>query len=127
MKYLTPQDILIIHAKIIDETGGLHGVKDVGLLISLTERPKAKFNGKELYRGVFKKAAVYLESLTHYHVFVDGNKRTGIVSTARFLFLNGFKLTASNSLLEKFVLKVVAKKVDLETIADWLKAHSKRI
>lgn len=126
MKYLTAQDILIIHAKIIEETGGLHGVRDVGLLISLTERPKAGFGGKELYRGVFKKAAVYLESLAHYHVFIDGNKRTGITASARFLFLNDSELSASNKELEQFVLEVVVKKLDLETIANWLKKHSKK-
>ena len=71
MKYLTPKDILAIHNEIINKTDGSHGIRDVGLLISLTERPKAIFGGKEFYKTVFKKAAVYLESLVKYHVFLD--------------------------------------------------------
>ena len=79
MKYLTAEEILVIHSEIIDKTGGLHGTRDVGLLMSIVERPKSKFSGQELYKGIFKKVAVYLESLAQYHVFADGNKRTGAV------------------------------------------------
>lgn len=127
MKYLSAQDILIIHAKIIDEIGGLHGMRDVGLLLSLVERPKGSFGGQELHKGLFKKAATYLESLARYHVFVDGNKRTSIAVGARFLFLNGFELTATNKEVENFVLKVVIKKLDLDKIAKWFQAHSRKI
>ena len=127
MKYLDSEDILIIHARIIDKTGGSHGIRDIGLLISLGARPKTKFSGKELYKSVLQKAAVYLESLVSYHVFVDGNKRTGIATAARFLFLNGFELVASNRELEKFVLKIATKKLDVDSIAKWIKKHSRRM
>lgn len=77
----------MIHAKIIDETGGAHGIREIGLLVSATERPKASFGGTELYPTLFPKAAAYLESLARYHVFVDGNKRTSIAASNRFLFI----------------------------------------
>ena len=126
MKYLSPQEILVIHSKIIDLTGGSHGMRDVGLLISLTERPKSSFGGKGSYKGVFEKAAVYLESLANYHVFTDGNKRTGIACTARFLSLNGFALNASNRDIEKFMVKLVTEKLELDMITKWIKKHSKK-
>jgi len=126
VQYLTAEDILVIHAKLIDEIGGSHGVRDVNLLISLTERPKTSFSGKEVYRTVFEKAAAYLESLVKYHVFVDGNKRTAVAVSARFLFMNGYELTATNKELEKFTLKVVIEKLVLEKIAGWLKIHSRK-
>lgn len=126
MKYLTAEDILVIHALIIDETGGSHGVRDVGLLASLTERPKAKFGGKEQYKGVFNKAAVYLDSVARYHVFVDGNKRTAIAASARFLFLNGYELVATNKEVERFVLRAVMKQPEIKDIASWFKSHSER-
>lgn len=126
MNYLTPEDILVIHARIIDETGGSHGVRDIGLLISLTDRPKSTFSGKELYKSIFEKSATYLESLARHHVFIDGNKRVSIVTAARFLFLNGYEFKASNKEVEKFVLKVVLKKLDIKTIARWLRSHSRR-
>ncbi|MBI3305432.1 type II toxin-antitoxin system death-on-curing family toxin [Candidatus Parcubacteria bacterium] len=80
MNYLTGEEILAIHSEIIDQTGGLHGVRDAGLLASILERPKTAFGGKEMHRGLFKKAAVYMEGLARYHVFTDGNKRTAIAA-----------------------------------------------
>ena len=127
MRYLSPQEILIIHAKIIDETGGLHGIRDTGLLASLSERPKTQYGGKELYQGVFKKTAIYLESIIQYHVFLDGNKRTAISVSARFLFINGYILETNNKELEKFVLRVAIEKLDTEKIAEWFKKNSKKI
>jgi death on curing protein len=127
VKYLTPQDILVIHARVIDKTGGSHGVRDTGLLVSLTERPKSSFGGKEVYSDLFQKAAVCLESLIRYHVFIDGNKRTAFVGASRFLFLNGFEFTVSNKEAEDYVLKVAIERYDIEQIAEWLKANSRRV
>jgi len=127
MKYLTPQVILVIHAEIINETGGAHGVRDVGLLISLSERPRTAFGGKEVYKTVFDKAAAYLESLARYHVFVDGNKRTGIAISARFLFLNGFELIASNKEVEVFTLRAATQRLDISVMANWLTRHSRKV
>lgn len=127
MKYITPQDILVIHARIIDETGGSHGVRDVGLLLSAIERPLARFGGKELYKTVFDKAAVYVDSLARHHVFIDGNKRTAIAAAVRFLFINRITLNASNTDVVAFMLRVVVKKLSLKQIATWLARHSKRI
>ena len=127
MKYLIPQDILVIHARVIDVTGGAHGVRDVGLLISATERPKASFGGHESYSTAFNKAATYIESLVRYHVFVDGNKRTSFVSAARFLHLNTYTFEASNAEAERFILKVATDRLNIASIAAWLRRHAKKI
>lgn len=124
MKYLTGEEILVIHSEIIDETGGLHGIRDAGLLISIVARPKTAFGGRETYKTVFEKAAVYLESLAKYHIFVDGNKRTAIVAAARFLYLNNFEIRAANKNVESFVLKIISEKLEIKIIAKWLKKHS---
>ena len=127
MKYLVAEDILVIHSEVIDETGGMHGIRDTGLLMSIAEKPKSRFGGKELYEGFFKKAAVFLESLVQYHIFIDGNKRTGAASAARFLFINKYEMTATNKELENFVIKVAVNKLDPDAISVWLKKHSKKV
>lgn len=127
MKYLTAEEILVIHSEIIDQTGGAHGVREVGLLKSIIERPKSAFGGQEMYEGVFKKAAVYMEAIVQYHVFLDGNKRTSISSAARFLYINGYELEVSNEELEAFVMKVAVEKLDIESIALWFERSSKKI
>jgi death-on-curing protein len=127
MRYLSGEEILAIHSEIIDETGGLHGIRDPRLLVSIAERPKMKLYNLELYKTLFDKAAVYLESLARYHIFFDGNKRTAIAASARFLFLNGFELVASNEAVEEFVLDAVIARFDVPAIALWLKQHSRPI
>ncbi len=125
-KYLVAQDILVIHALIVDEIGGTHGLRDLHLLQSLVERPKSSFGGKEMYATVFEKAAVYVESLARYHVFVDGNKRTSIAVAGRFLWMNGYELIASDQDVELFVLRVAQKQVVWEDIIEWFKKNSKK-
>jgi len=127
MRYLAPEQVLFIHARLIAETGSEHGIRDLGLLQSAVSRPQAVFDGSELYADIYHKAAALLESLVNNHPFIDGNKRTGITATAMFLKINDYSLTASNQEVEFFVLSVAAGKQYVQTIADWLGLHSKPI
>lgn len=126
MKYLSAETILVLHSDVIDASGGSHGVRDPHLLASIAEKPRAAFGGKDLYTGVFTKAAVYFEAIVNYHVFIDGNKRTGITTCGRFLYLNGYDLAATNRAVELFTLRVAKEKPSIGEIAQWLKKHSKK-
>ncbi len=123
-RYLTAEQVLFIHARLIDETGGLHGVRDLGRVQSAVARPQTTFDGVDLYTEIFSKAAALLESLVNNHPFVDGNKRTGIAATGLFLRLNGMHLTATNPELVTFTLAVAQSKMSLESITAWLRTHS---
>ena len=125
VRYLEEREILIVHALIIDATGGRHGVRDQGLLLSASERPKTALFGEEKFKTVFEKAAVYLESLARHHVFVDGNKRTSLAAAIKFLEANGYYFTASNRLVENFVIRVVVDRYGVDKIALWLKKYCK--
>jgi len=123
MRYPSPEHALFIHARLIAETGGEHGLRDLGLLLSAVPRPGAVFDGNELYPDIFHKAAALMESLINNHPFVDGNKRTGIASAAMFLRINGHHLSASNEEVESFVLSIALGGQSVETIAAWLKLN----
>jgi death-on-curing protein len=127
MKYLTPEQILFIHARLIEETGGSYGLRDLTLLESAAARPKATFDGEDLYPDLFSKAAALMDSLIHNHPFVDGNKRIGITAVGLFLLGNGHRLAASNAELEAFTRQVAETKPEIAAIADWLAAHSVRL
>lgn len=120
---LSPEDVLVIHARIIDATGGSHGIRDVGLLASACARPYATFGGKPLYATVFEQAAALLESLARHHVFIDGNKRTSLAAAAYYLEHHGHQLIADNDEVEQLVLDVVTKHLTISVIAAWLKKH----
>jgi len=124
MRYLTPEQVLFIHARLIAETGGEHGLRDLGLLQSALARPQAVFEGNALYPDIYHKAAALLESLVNNHPFVDGNKRTGITAAAMFLKINDYSLIASNQEVESFVLSVASGSQSVETIAEWFRLHS---
>jgi death-on-curing protein len=124
MNYLTPEQVLFIHSRLINETGGSHGGRDLGLLESAVARPHATFNKKELYLDLFTKAAALMDSLINDHPFLDGNKRTGVTAAGLFLRINGQKLMVSSRALEAFTLRLVTKGGELAELADWEKAHS---
>jgi len=125
--YLTAEQVLFIHARLISETGGAHGVHDLGLLLSAVARPQATFDGQDLYPDLISKAAALLESLIGNHAFIDGNKRTAITSAGLFLIINGYWLTVDNTQLEIFVLQCVQRLISLEQMALWLESHSEEI
>ena len=124
MNYLTPEQVLFIHSRLVGETGGSHGVRDLGLLESAVARPKATFDGKELYPDLFTKAAALMNSLINNHPFVDGNKRTGVTAAGLLLRINDHKLTASPEALEACTLRVATDGMEIADLAAWMHANS---
>lgn len=123
--YLTAEQVLFIHYRLLSETGGEHGVRDLGMLESAIARPQATFDRQELYRDIFEKAAALMESLINNHPFLDGNKRTGIVCAVLSLQQNGVSFSARNAELEKFTLRAASSKAGHAEITKWLKKHSR--
>jgi len=121
MEYLTPEQILFLHARLIEETGGGHGVRDLEPLLSAIARPQASFDGKDLYPDIFSKAAAFMDSLIRNHPFMDGNKRTGISAASIFLFRNNYRVIASNDEIRDFTLLVTQSKVSFADIVAWFK------
>jgi len=124
MKYLTPQQILAIHDRMIKLFGGSNGVRDIGLLESAAARPQASFDSVDMYETIFEKAAALLHSLLKNHPFVDGNKRTAVASTGIFLKLNNYRLMNQHEKELEFALKVEDESLSFEDIAVWLKKYS---
>ena len=127
MKYLTAEQILFLHARLVAETGGSHGVRDLSLLFSAAGRPQASFDDQDLYPDLFAKAGALMDSLIRNHPFLDGNKRTGVAAAALFLRINGYWLDTTNAELEKFTLEVTNSQHTMEEIVVWLQAHARAI
>ncbi|MGH2582594.1 MAG: type II toxin-antitoxin system death-on-curing family toxin [Anaerolineales bacterium] len=124
MIFLTTEQVLFIHSRIISETGGSHGVRDLGLLESAVARPRSTYEGRNQYPDLFAKAAALMHSLVNNHPFVDGNKRTGVASAALFLRRNGWKLTVSSDDLESITLRVTSGNVPINELSNWLRSNS---
>ncbi len=124
-KFPTLDEIVAIHFRVTEKTGGSQGVRDWDLLASALGRPQATFGGEDLYPDIFLKAAALIQSLSSNHPFVDGNKRTALTTLEYFLYLNGFILKATQREKVDFTLWAENKKPSLEAISDWIKKHTK--
>ena len=110
--FLTLDEVLGIHADQIRRYGGRPGLRDLGLLQSAAAIPETTCEGEFLHGTVFEMAAAYLFHLARKHPFVDGNKRTALLSALVFLGLNGQRLDAESGALYELVDGVAAGSVD---------------
>ncbi len=127
MVYLSFDQVLAVHKEEIEVWGGSQGLRDLGLLESALARPQVSFGGEDLYQTIFLKAAALMHLLILNHAFVDGNKRTGMVATAGFLYLNGWVLKLERGELLSAALKVESKQWGIEEIAEWLEKSVKKL
>lgn len=125
MIFLTVEQVVDFHTDIINEFGGAHGIRDMGLLISAIEMPKAAMFGEFLHLSIYDKAAAYLYHIICNHAFVDGNKRSGLVTALTFLEVNAVILEFNEHELEELVVKVADRGADKATIATYFRNHHK--
>ena len=95
MRYLSLSEILKIHRRIIESSGGKSGIRDLGAIESALAQPRVTFSGQDLYPTTTEKAGSLCFYLIANHSFFDGNKRIGHAAIEVFLYLNGYKLAAS--------------------------------
>ena len=120
MILLTVDEIVLLHEKLIRQTGGLPGLRDRGLLESAVSGMNAGFGDVELYPTIEEKAARLMFALIGNHAFADGNKRVGILAMLMTLRLNGKQLLYTQQELIDFGL-AAAKGADYEEILSWIR------
>lgn len=123
MKRITADQVVRLHDAILNETGGSRGIRDRGAIESAVARPFSAFGGYDLHESAFAKAAGLMHSLIKNHPFVDGNKRTGMSAGVLFLWVNGYRLSASQEAFEETAVAIAEGKMDLDDIAEWLKSN----
>jgi death-on-curing protein len=117
------REILSMHADQIAEHGGLHGVRDQGLLESALSRPKNLIAYGD--PGPFELAAAYAFGIARNHPFVDGNKRSAFLASASFLAWNGWELTAEETDVVIVFQDLAAGKLTEVELTVWFERHSK--
>ena len=123
MKMLSRQQVLVLHKQLLDDFGGLDGVRDEGVLDAALRNPFATFDGQYLYPSVQAKAARLVFGLVADHPFVDGNKRTGAHVMLVFLALNGIELEYTQQELIDIILELAAGKAKADDLLQWILAH----
>jgi death-on-curing protein len=118
------QDVFEIHQVLIQEFGGLQGVRDEGLLKSAIERPFGGFGETEFYPTPEEKAGAILESIVKNHPFTDGNKRTGYVLMRLTLMQFGKDIIATQDEKYSFVIEVASGQIDFQKIVAWIEKRA---
>ena len=116
-KYLTKEEVLLIHNNLIDGFGGLHGIRDNNSLESSVMRPQSGY-----YKDIYEEAAALMESLASNHSFIDGNKRISFFATDVFLRMNGYFVDCETEDAYKFYIKNLENNsFHFGNILTWLK------
>lgn len=123
MIVLSPQKVMQLHRFLIQETGGLDGLRDEDLFDSAVQGPFATFGGQELYPSIEEKAAKLGVTLTKNHAFLDGNKRIGAYAMLIFLDVNGVALAYSDADLISLGLGMADGSLEYEGVLDWIHKH----
>jgi death-on-curing protein len=114
--YPTVAETIETHRLLIEEFGGLHGIRDQGLLESAVFR---LHNG--YYSDIIEEAAALMESLANNHAFLDGNKRTAFAMVDVMLAVNGYVLDVESLEAHKFITEAMEKnEFRFALIRDWL-------
>ena len=124
-RWISKQALLILHDESLATHGGGSGMRDEGLLDSALARPLnlVAYADAANPPDIARLAAAYCVGLAKNHAFVDGNKRAAFLATGLFLYLNGYRLTATQADATLTVLGVAASEVSEADFAQWLRTR----
>ena len=114
--------VLAMHLRQLAEHGGGQGVRDEGLLDSALQRPQNKLSYGS--PDLAELAAAYAYGIARNHPFIDGNKRTALVTSFTFLYVNGLSVTTSQEQNAKQFLALAEGTVEESELTDWFRQNS---
>lgn len=122
LDYLELEEVVELHAQMLDLYGGRPGFKDRGGVESALVRPRQKvhFEGADL---LAQAAALYF-GMAKNHGLIDGNKRIAVVATDAFLQLNGWELRCDNATLASFTLRCDEASWTEELVERFVRQHA---
>lgn len=128
IRYLSGQDIIRINCKVISLAE--NSVDDSGHVLNpnsleyIADIVKSELMGIEVYPSLPRKACAYAFRIITRHVFLDGNKRTGMSSAFIFLRMNGCKISESlnNDQIVEMAIRVADGKISENDLALWFES-----
>src|ERR1051325_4984343 len=123
MRFPDKLDVLTIHARLIEETGGSSGWRDQASLESALAATENRYNYENA--DVIACAATYAFHLTQAHAFVDGNKRIAAAITEVFLESNGSELMMTNDQIVQIFMNIAAGRLTREDVEKRLRSTTR--
>ena len=123
MIWITTDDIILIHSRIIKGSGGLDGLRDRASLEAAVAAPMQSFGGQDLFPSEIEKIARLGFGLAANHAFVDGNKRIGAMMVQLLLKWNGYHLQLRTGELADMFISIAEGSADEPALLRWLRVH----
>lgn len=121
-RWIDRRALLLLHAESLAEHGGADGLRDEGLLESALARPEnLAAYGQPDFADL---AASYGLGLAKNHAFIDGNKRAAFLAVGLFLYLNGFRLQATQAEATLTMLALAGSEITEAEFAAWIRDHA---
>lgn len=124
-RFPTRQVVEALHAEQLRRHGDAAGLRDENALESALARAENKMSYGS--PDVFDLAAAYAFGLGRNHAFVDGNKRTAIVTAMLFMHLNGHRMTADDGTVYLFTMALASGEIDETGAAAFFRDHTETI
>ena len=125
-RFLTTEQVLVLHRQMVEHYGGAAGLRDRGVLDAAVAMPMATFEGKRLHRTIHDMAAAYLFHICQAHAFEDGNKRAATIAALVFLDVNGYDVDADADEFERLVVGIAAGELGKTDAARFFRKRVRR-
>ena len=123
MIWIEVEDVILIHSRIIQVTGGIDGLRDRASLEAALAAPLQSFAGEDLFPSYIEKIARLGYGMAANHAFIDGNKRIGAMLTQLLLMWNGYYLELQKGELADMFIAIADGSADEQDLLAWIRAH----
>lgn len=110
-----------MHRKLIQEHGGVYGVREEGMVESALGRPRNRWAYEGAEADLAALAAAYGFGLARNHGYLDGNKRIALAAIHVFAWINGFELMAAEPDEVAVMLQVASGTMTEAALAGWIR------
>jgi death-on-curing protein len=118
-RFLTLAEVNFYHDQSLAAFGGLNGVREPALLESAVAQPQNDFAYANA--DLFGIAAAYAFHIAQNQPFLDGNKRTAVMSALAFLKLNGLGRIVDWRAIYDAMIAIAEKRMTKNELAQLLR------
>lgn len=123
MIWVTAEDVIAIHSRVIQASGGLDGIRDQAGLDAAVSAPLQSFDGIDLFPTDIEKITRLGFGLAANHAFIDGNKRIGAMMVQLLLKWNGYALNLKSGELADMFIAIADSKAGASELLGWIHDH----
>ena len=126
MRYVTLGEVVELHRRLIQTTGGAAGIRDSARWNSQSPSRRPPSMVVTCIRRSMRRPRRSVGP-SFRHPFIDGNKRVGHAAMETFFVLNGSEMDASVDVQERVMLDLAAGQLDHRDLTDWIRQHLKSL